>query len=96
MDWVLLLTLVAAATATLVGYAFFLPSVTSELNAWIGRSTPPSNEDDSRHAQIVFLLLCYSAPMILGLAARLVQLAVRKLALRWAVENEDDPRFRME
>lgn len=96
MDWVLLLTLVAAATATLVGYALFLPSVTDEINAWIGRSVPPGNEDQNRRAQVVFLLMCYSAPMILGLVARLVQLGGRKLASRLETREEDDARFRME
>ena len=98
MDWVLLLTLVAAASATLVGYALFLPSVTNEINAWIGRSVPPGDEDQSRRAQIVFLMLCYAAPMLLGLVARLVQIAGRQLANRLAAgdEDEDDPQFRMD
>lgn len=96
MDWVLLLTLVAATAATLVGYALFLPSVTNELNAWIGRSVPPGNEDQSRRAQIVFLMLCYAAPMLLGLVARLVQVAGRKLVNRLVVRDEEDPQFHMD
>jgi hypothetical protein len=96
MDWVLLLTLVAAATAMLAGYALFLPSVTTELNAWLGRTSAPVAEEASRRGQIVFLLLCYAAPMVLSLAARLVQVAARGLLSRLADREEDDPRFRME
>ena len=92
----LLLTVVAAATATLVGYALFLPAVTSEFNAWMGATTAPSNEDGNRRAQIVFLMLCYAAPMMLGLAARLVQLAGQTLAKRMASREDDNPEFRME
>ena len=95
-DWVLLLTVVAAATATLVGYALFLPAVTNEFNAWMGATTVPADDDGNRRAQIVFLMLCYAAPMILGLMARMVQLAGQKLARRLAARDEDDPQFRME
>ena len=96
VDWMLLLTVVMAATALLVGYAFFLPSVTTELNAWLGRTVPPGDQDENRRAHIVFLVLCYSMPMILAVAARSVQLAGRKLAGRLAAEDQEDERFRME
>ena len=96
MDWVLLLTVVAAATATLIGYALFLPSVTSEINAWMGRSVPPGDGEQNRRDQIVFLMLCYAAPMFLAVAARVVQVVGRKLVSRMAAPIEDDAQFRMD
>lgn len=96
VDWMLLLTVVMAATAMLVGYALFLPSVTTELNAWLGRTVTPGDQDENRRAQIVFLILCYSMPMILAVAARGVQLVGRKLASRLAEGDQEDERFRME
>lgn len=96
VDWMLLLTVVMAATAMLVGYALFLPSVTTELNAWLGRTVPPGDQDENRRAQIVFLVLCYAMPMILAIAARGVQLLGRMIARRLASEDREDERFRME
>lgn len=96
LDWILLLTLVAAATATLVGYALFLPSVTSELNAWLGKPAVSGDGDNNRRAHIVFLVLCYAAPMILGLAVRLVHSAGKWVALRLNAASADDENFRME
>lgn len=96
VDWMLLLTVIMAAAAMLVGYALFLPSVTTELNAWLGRTVSPGDQDDNRRAQIVFLILCYSMPMILATAARSVQLAGRMVARLLAAEQKEDERFRME
>lgn len=96
LDWILLLTLVAAATATLVGYALFLPSVTSEWNAWMGRPALPGEEDNNRRAHIIFLVLCYAAPMILGLAVRLVHSAGKWVAERLNARSAEDEDFRME
>ncbi|MGN6548128.1 MAG: hypothetical protein ACTHK7_24040 [Aureliella sp.] len=96
VDWMLLLMVVAAAGTALVGYALFLPSVTTELNAWLGRTVAPGDEDQNRFRQIVFLILCYSMPMILAAAARAVQLAGRKLASWLPREDQEDDRFRME
>lgn len=96
VDWMLLVMVVAAATALMFTYALFLPSVTSELNAWMGRSSALGDVGENRRAQIVFLMLCYSAPMILGLAARLIQLGGRMLASRLEDQPGNDDEFTME
>jgi hypothetical protein len=41
-------------------------------------------------------MLCYAAPMILGMAARLIQLAGRSLAKRMEDKSEGDDEFSME
>lgn len=96
MDWMLLVMMVAAATALMFAYALFLPAVTSEFNAWLGRTVDLGEVGENRRAQIVFLMLCYSAPMILGLAARLIQIGGRMLAKRLEDKPGDDDEFSME
>lgn len=96
MDWMLLVTMVAAATALMFTYSLFLPSVTSELNAWLGRTVDLGNSADNRRAHIVFLMLCYSAPMILGLAARLIHLGGQMLAKSLKEQPGVDDEFTME
>jgi hypothetical protein len=80
----------------LTGYALFLPSVTSELNAWMGRVALSAEGDESRRGQVVFLILCYSGPMILGLVVRVVHLVAQKLIHLLSQPAEDDAEFRME
>lgn len=96
VDWILLVTMVAAATALMFTYALFLPSVTSELNAWMGRTVDLGEVGQNRRAQIVFLMLCYSAPMILGLTARLIHLGGRMLAKQMQDKPGSDDEFTME
>lgn len=96
MDWMLLVTMVAAATTLMFAYALFLPSVTSELNAWLGRAVDLGEVGENRRAHIVFLMLCYSAPMILGLVARLIQIGGRMLAKRLEDQVSNDDEFTME
>ncbi len=96
MDWLLLVTFVAAATALMLGYALFLPSVRAELNAWLGRPTEEGQLEDNRRMHIIFLMMCYSAPLVLGLVARLVHFGGRYLAERLQPADDDDSEFRME
>lgn len=96
LDWILLLTLVAATAAALVGYALFLPLITGELNAWLGRPAVSSEAGENRRAHIMFLLLCYAAPMILGLTVRLVHASGIAVGKRLEARAADDDDFRME
>ena len=96
LDWMLMVMMVAAATALMFAYALLLPPVTSELNAWLGRTADLGEGGGTRRSQIVFLMLCYAAPMILGLVARLIQIAGRLLAKRMVEATEGDDEFSME
>ena len=96
MDWILLVMVVVAGAALMFSYALFLPSVRSELDAWMGRTVDLGDVGENRRSQIIFLMLCYSAPMILGLAARLVQLGGRMLASRLEDKPGNDDEFTME
>ncbi len=96
LDWMLLVMMVSAATALMFTYALFLPAVTSELNAWMGRTVDLGEVGENRRAQIVFLMLCYAAPMILGLVARLIHLGGQLLAKRMEDKSDGDDEFTME
>lgn len=96
MDWMLLVTMVSAATALMFAYALFLPSVTSEFNAWMGRTVDLGEVGENRRSQVIFLMLCYCAPMILGLTARLIHLGGQLLAKRLQDKPGSDDEFTME
>lgn len=93
--WLLLLTVVAAATMAMVSYSFFLPAVTNEVNAWLGRSLAVVDQGDDRRAHVIFLVLCYSIPMALVFAAHMVQRFLRIVIKMVAQSQATDEEFRM-
>ncbi len=96
LDWMLLVMMVAAATALMFTCALMLPPVTSELNAWMGRTVDLGDVGENRRSQIVFLMICYSAPMILGLMARLIHLGGRVLSKQLDESSDKHDEFTME
>ncbi len=97
VDWILLVTLVSALVALLIGYASLLPSVTSEISAWMGQPASSVGTESSRRAQVTFLMIAYSAPLGLALVIRLCQLFVRWVLKATArPEDESEDQFRME
>lgn len=93
----MLLTVVAAGVSLLVYYASQVPAITSEFNAWMGRPNPVSDSAEARLAHLKFLLVVYSAPLLLGTLVYLVHFMISALErwLRARDPNEDEP-FRME
>ncbi|MFO1066827.1 MAG: hypothetical protein U0892_23455 [Pirellulales bacterium] len=97
LSWIFLVTIVAAATAGLTVSALMLPPVTAELYAWLGVNADAGNPAQTRRMQLGFLLLCYSAPLIVGLITRLLHLGAKRVAaLMRAADGDDDDEFRME
>jgi hypothetical protein len=95
ISWMLLLTLVAAMTALLAVQALGLPPVRAEFSAWFGVAAPPEGTD--RRMQVTFLLLAYSAPLVIGLVARLVHVCLGQLTVVFKARAErDDDAYRME
>jgi hypothetical protein len=93
----MLLTVVAAGAALLVWYALQVPAITSELNAWLGRPNPVVDTAEGRRAQVIFLLVVYSAPLALGIMVYMLHYFLAWLN-RWSQtrEDADDEPFRME
>lgn len=94
----LLLMVVSAGMGLLFYYAMRVPAITSELNAWMGRTDEVVARGDARKAQVVFAMFVYSAPMALGILVWLLHLAINcfdRYAARWRSE-ESDAEFRME
>lgn len=97
ISWMLLVTLVAAASSLLALRALTLPPVIAELSAWFGQTPDPGDNAANRRAQVIFLLLCYSAPLIIGLVTRIVHLSLKRVLARVDQRSqEDDEPFRME
>ena len=60
-------------------WASRLTLVTNELNAWTG-TIPSTNQDGSdRGTQLMFLIFCYSAPLLMAASLNLLVVAIRAL-----------------
>lgn len=62
----LLLAVAGGAIVCLVWCAQYVPAITSELGGWLGRPSATVDTPEARQAQVIFLLLVYSAPLVLG------------------------------
>lgn len=95
---ILLLMVVAAGGSLLVYYALQVPAITSEWNAWLGRPDPVVDTPAGRAAQLKFLLVVYSAPLVLGLLVYGLHYVLQLLEA-WNASRqreEDDEQYRME
>jgi hypothetical protein len=92
----LLLMAVGAGFALLLYNAMRVPAIWIELDAWMGKPSRPADLADGREAQVVFVLFCYSAPLLLGLLLHSVQLGISWIERRGRlVRAKEDEQFRM-
>ncbi|MEZ6136766.1 MAG: hypothetical protein R3C53_17870 [Pirellulaceae bacterium] len=92
---VLLLMVVGAGVGVLLFYAFRVPAITTEINAWLGRPDAMVDQADARRAQLVFALFVYTAPLALGIFVYLAHLLVNWVSVVTEPKRESDE-FRME
>jgi len=65
MGSLLVLMVVVSAISALLLWASRVPMVTNEIHVWLG-TTPAVNQDGTdRGTQLVFLLFCYSSPLLI-------------------------------
>ena len=93
---ILLLMVVAAGVSLLLYWAVHVPAITSEVNAWLGRSAPVVDPKQARRSQLYFALIVYSAPLALGIFVHTLHFAINAIAKQMSQEQEDDEQFRME
>jgi uncharacterized iron-regulated membrane protein len=66
MSSLLILMIVSSVMSASLLWASRLPMVTNEVHLWLG-TTPAANQDGTdRGTQLIFLLFCYSAPLLLA------------------------------
>ena len=93
---ILLLMVVFAGLGLLIYNALNVPAITHELDAWLGRQSKTVDTADSREAQIIFVLFCYAAPLMLGILVHGLHQAINFLDRRRRHrEREEDAAFRM-
>lgn len=85
---IMLLMVVGAGVGLLLYYALQVPAITAELYAWIGLPKPVVAEEQSRAAHVKFLLVLYSAPLLLGLFVYFLHYAV-SWGQRWSESSRD-------
>lgn len=94
---IMLWTVVAAGLGMLLFYAMRVPAITSELNAWFGRSVAMADSVEGRRAQVIFALLVYSAPLGLAFLVYVMHHGVRWMdRLTRGDPDSSDDAFRME
>jgi len=71
-------------------WASRLPLVSNELNAWMG-TVPSTNRDGSdRRTQLMFLILCYSSPLLMAATLNLLLFGFRTLERFGTNESKPD------
>lgn len=93
---IMLLMVVGAGVGLLLYYALQVPAITAELYAWLGLPNPVVAEEQSRAAHVKFLLVLYSAPLLLGLFVYCLHYALSWVQ-QWSESSSDhqDDAFRM-
>ncbi len=90
-----LLMVVSAGIALLFAYAAQVPALTSELNAWLGRPSAVYDRGEGRRSHVIFALMCYTAPLALGLLVSVLHVGINWLNQRWQRQQADDDEFRI-
>ena len=93
---ILLLMVVFAGLGLLIYNAMNVPAITNELDAWLGRQSKTVNSADSREAQIVFVMFCYAAPLMLGILVHALHQVINFFDRRMRErQRSEDEAFRM-
>ena len=93
---ILLLMVVFAGLGLLIYNAMNVPAITNELDAWLGRQSKTVDSADSREAQIVFVMFCYAAPLMLGILVHALHQVINFFDRRMRDrERYEDEAFRM-
>ncbi len=87
---------VSAGLGLLIYNAMNVPAITNELDAWLGRQSKTVDTADSRKAQIVFVMFCYAAPLMLGILVHALHQVINFFDRRMRErEHKEDDAFRM-
>lgn len=93
---ILLLMVVFAGLGLLIYNAMNVPAITNELDAWLGRQSKTVDTADSRESQIIFIMFCYAAPLMLGILVHGLHQVINFFDQRMrARDHEEDDAFRM-
>lgn len=94
---ILLLMVVGAGVGLLIFFAMRVPALTTELNAWLGRTSENVDPDAARLAQLKFALIVYTAPLALGMLVYFLHFLINWID-RWTKDREAPEReeFRMD
>ena len=88
----IIMAIVSVMSACLL-WASRLPLVTNEIHVWLG-TTPAANDDGTdRGAQLIFLLFCYSAPLLMAALIHSSLLLIRLLQPQFQSAEEVDEEF---
>ncbi len=87
-----IMLLVSVMSASLL-WASRLPMVTDEIHILLGTTPAINNDGTDRGAQLVFLLFCYSAPLLMAALLHSSLLLFRLVETRFKKPYEPDEDF---
>lgn len=78
LRFLLLLNVVFTCAAAGLAYVSRVPSVAEEVNAWLGRASNTTNEND-RTSQVIFVFAVYAMPLFMAIVVWLFTLGFQWL-----------------
>jgi|688.fasta_scaffold28263_5 hypothetical protein len=78
LRFLLLLNVVFTCTAAGLAFVARVPSVSEEINAWLGRANSTPAEND-RASQVIFVFAVYAMPLVMAILVWLFSLAIQWL-----------------
>ena len=88
---------VFAVTSACFLFASQLPIVSKEIYAWMGTVPPKNANENDRFFQLIFLIICYSSPLVLAAFLNILVHGIRFLeAKRSRPTLDNDKEWEME
>jgi hypothetical protein len=94
----LLIMLVFSIVSVGLFYSVRVPGISKEINAIFGKVQETGTEGTDRTTQFIFVMFCYTAPLLMAAVVSLLALVVRRVQILVARSNadEDDDAFVIE
>jgi hypothetical protein len=88
---------VFAVTSACFLFASQLPLVSKEIHAWMGTVPSKNTDGGDRFLQLIFLIICYSSPLLLAAVLNLFVVGIRYLEANQTTRQvESDKEWEME
>jgi hypothetical protein len=83
-----MIMVVFSSISAAMSFAMAIPQFRAEVNAWFGRTTTLDAQKPDRALQFVFLMFCYSSPLLMAGFVGLLSYVIQKVT-SWRVEEEE-------
>jgi hypothetical protein len=85
----LLVMLIFSVISVGLFYSVRVPAIAKEINAIFGKVQETGTEGTDRTTQFIFVMFCYTAPLMMAAVVSLLALAMRRFQIVWSRSNPD-------